>query len=375
MSPAKTSESPRAYILAGDDDFRKQRELDDLLGKLVAPDFADFDLEHLEGNTATSDRVMAGLGIPPFSSPRRVVLVKYANKMNSEEQEKLAARLGSVPESGCLILVSPAPEKIDGRPRKGSEVIGELSKAVRKIGRVIRVEEKKGREGTADARQFAQSLFVKAGKKIDQGALAQFVQRVGMDFSILSTEAQKLVDYSGDSDTITTGDIAKVSSETPEEKVFKLVDAIAAKKPDEAMHFLDELFETGDRPDSEAPKTLGNIARLFRLIWQAKMLISAGVRVFKKDSVPEDLRALLPSSPTVFSLADWQQDRLRKQVERFTREQLARSLEAIAEADAALKGIEGDVEDPRMIMELLVLQLSRLTSPSGDGSYTRSATA
>ena len=246
-----------------------------------------------------------------------------------------------------------------GRPRKGSEVIGELSKAVRKVGRVIRVEEKKGRDGATDARQFAQSLFVKAGKKIDQSALAQFVQRVGMDFSILSTEAQKLIDYSGDSDTITTGDIAKVSSETPEEKVFKLVDAIAAKKPDEAMHFLDELFETGDRPDSEAPKTLGNIARLFRLIWQAKMLISAGVRVFKKDSVPEDLRALLPSSPTVFSLADWQQDRLKQQAGRFTREQLAASLEAIAEADAALKGIEGDVEDPRMIMELLVLRLSR----------------
>ncbi len=360
MSPApKASASTKAYLIAGDDDFRKQRELDDLLAKFVAPDFADFDLERLEGDTATADRIMAGLAIPPFSSARRVVLVKYANKMSSEEQGKLASKLTNVPESGCLILMSPAPEKVDGKPRKGSEVVGELSKAVRKVGKVIKVEEKKGREGTADAKQFAQSLFAKAGKKVDASAIAAFVQRVGMDFSIISTEARKLIDYSGDSNTITARDISAVCSETPEEKVFKLVDAIAAKKPDQAMLLLDELFATGDRPDSEAPKTLSNIARLFRLIWQAKLLISAGVRVFKKDSVPQELRAMLPTSPSVLSMPDWQQDRLKTQALRFTREQLSRSIEAIAQADSALKGVGSNVDDPRMIMELLVLQLAR----------------
>lgn len=362
MSPAaKTTESPRAYLIAGDDDFRKQRELDDLLGKLVAPDFVDFDLERLEGDTATADRVMAGLAIPPFSSPKRVVLVKYANKMDEGEQKKLADRLEGVPESGCLILISPAPDKTDGKPKKGSEVIGDVSRAVRKIGKVIRVEEKKGRDGTADARQFAQSLFVQAGKRIDNAALTQFVQRVGMDFSIISTEAQKLIDYAGDSDVITVAEVARVSSEVPEEKVFKLVDAIAARKPDLALMHLSALFETGDRPESEAPKTLSSIARQFRLIWQAKVLVAAGFRNFgriEKDAVPEDLRAALPSSPSILTLADWQRQRLEPQAGRFTREQLVRALEAIAEADAALKGIEGDVEDARVIMELLVLRLA-----------------
>lgn len=362
MSPAaKTTESPRAYLITGDDDFRKERELDDLLGKLVAPEFADFDLERLDGDAATADRVMAGLGIPPFSSAKRVVLVRYANKMGEDEQKKLAARLEGVPETGCLVLISPAPEKVDGRPRKGSEVVGDLSRAVRKIGKVIRVEEKKGRDGATEARQFAQSLFAQAGKKIDAAALTQFIQRVGMDFSIISTEAQKLIDYSGDSDIITATDISRVSSEIPEEKVFKLVDAIAARKPDLAMMHLNALFETGDRPESEAPKTLGNIARQFRLLWQAKMLVTAGFRNLgrlDKDSLPEDLRAMLPTSPNILTLAGWQRERLEPQAARFTREQLVRALVAIAEADAALKGIEGDLDDPRIIMELLVLRLT-----------------
>ena len=50
--------------------------------------------------------------------------------------------------------------------------------------------------------------------------------------------------------------MAKVTSETPEEKVFKLVDAIGTKRPADAIALLDQLFETGDRPEDEAPKVL-----------------------------------------------------------------------------------------------------------------------
>lgn len=363
MSPAaKSTEAPRAYLLAGDDDFRKQRELDELLKGLVAPDFADFDMEHMEGNTASADRIMAGLGIPPFSSPRRVVLVKYANKIDDDEQKKLASQLGRMPASGCLILVTPAPEKIDGKPRKGSEVIGDLSRAVRKIGKVIRTGEEKGREKTDNARRFAQSLFANASKKIDSTTLASFIQRVGTDFSILSTEAQKLIDYTGELDKITSADVAKVTSETPEEKVFKMVDAISARRPADAMRLLDELYETGDKPESESPKVLANIARTFRLIWQAKLLVTSGVTRFSKDAVPEKLRAMLPSSPNIVDLCtrqSWQQERLVSQASRFTRDQLARGFDSIAKADSMLKGIEGGIDDARMIMELLVLDLAR----------------
>lgn len=363
MSPAaKSSDNPRAYLLAGDDDFRKQQELDQLLSELVDPNMADFDLEHMEGDSATADRIMAGLGIPPFSSSRRVVLVKYANKIEQPEQEKLAAQLAKTPASGCLILVTPAPEKADGKPRKGSEVIGDLSKAVRKVGRVIRVAEERGREKSDNARKFAQSIFIKAGKKIDSTTLAVFIQRAGSDFSILSSEANKLIDYSGDSESITARDVAVVTSETPEEKVFKMVDAISAKRPAEAMRCLDELFDIGDRPESEAPKTLANIARQFRLIWQAKMLASARVSSFRKDAVPEELRMSLPTTPNILDIVSrqsWQEDKLRPQAARFTREQLVHCFQAIAKADAMLKGIDGEIEDARMIMELLVLDLAR----------------
>lgn len=361
MAAPKTDKACRAYYIAGDDDFRKQRELDALLAELVAPDFADFDLEQIDGDAATADRVMAGLGIPPFYSPRRVVLVKYANKMDEDEQKKLAGIIDRAPASGCLVMMSPAPEKVDGKVRKGSEIIGDLSKAVRKVGKVIRVGGETTKEKSGMAREFAQRLFSEAGKKIQPAVLNAFIQRVGSDYLILSSEVRKLIDYAGESAVITQDDVAAVTSETAEEKIFKMLDSISAKRPADAMKHLDELFETGDRPESDAPKVLSNMARQYRLIWQAKLLQAARVKAMRKDAVPEKVRALLPSSPNILEVAarqSWQADRFSAAAKRWCREDLVRCFTAIARTDAMLKGIEGDVDDPRMAMELLVLELA-----------------
>ena len=361
MAEKTKTDNPRAFLLKGDDDFQKQQALEKLLKPLVSDDFADFDLEQLEGDSATSDRIISGLNVPPFGSKRRVVLVRYANKMNEEEQTKLASRLDKTPTTGCLVMISPAPEKVDGKPRKGSEIIGDLSKAIRKVGKVEEFGGGTGKEKTQRAKDFAQSVFVKAGKKVDGAALTAFLQRAGTDFAVLSTEAQKLIDYSGDSDRITPQDIAAVTSETPEEKVFKLVDGIAARNSMVALKMLEELFETGDNPDGDAPKTLATIARQYRLIWQARFLVESRVPI-DKNAVPEDIKALLPSDNNVLDLVarqSWQADRLRRQAQSFTRKELVRCFNAIARADLMLKGIEGDIEDPRLVMDLLVMDLAR----------------
>jgi len=358
MAEKRDASAARAYLLKGDDEFQKRRALDELLKSLVAEEFADFDLEEIEAASATCDRVIAGLNVPPFGSGRRVVLVRFANKMNSDEQEKLAARLEKAPPSGCLVVVNPAAERSDGKPKKGSEVVGELSKAIRKVGQVREFGGGTGKEKANRAREFGTSQFESAGKKISAEALALFLQRAGDDFGILATEAQKLVDYAGDRDKITRADVEVVTSETPEEKVFKMVDAVAAKNAGAALRFLDELFETGDDPRADAPRALSMIARQFRLIWQAKMLAEAGVKRFEKSAVPEELKAGLPSSPNLLEIASWQAGRAANQAGRFSHADLARCFLAVAKADAMLKGVEGEIEDPRMVMELLVIELA-----------------
>ncbi|MCE5314336.1 MAG: DNA polymerase III subunit delta [Armatimonadota bacterium] len=356
---AAKPDNPKAYLLKGDDEFQKQQHLDKLLKSLVTGDFVDFDLEPMEGNTATSDRIVTGLNIPPFGSKRRVVLVKYANKMHPDEQAKLAERLPKISHAGCLILVNPAAEKVDGKPKKGSEVIGDLSKAVRKVGEVVEF----GKMRTDGAIKFAQTLFIKAGKKVQPQVASALVQRVGADSSILATEIQKLIDYSGDSETITSADVAAVTSETHEEKIFKLVDAVAARNQAQALKHLADLFEISDDPRAETPKTLAVIARQFRLVWQMKLLQEQGVRSFAKSDVPEHIKDMLPPDPNILDILSrqsWQAERLARQARPFSRNNLIRCFVVIAKADQMLKSIDGGLDNPEMVMQMLVLELAKV---------------
>ncbi|MEN6357461.1 MAG: DNA polymerase III subunit delta [Armatimonadota bacterium] len=357
---AKTAkkDNPRAYLLRGDDDFQKNRHLGKLLKSLVTGDFVDFDLEPIEGDSATSDRIITGLSIPPFGSKQRVVLVRHANKINPDEQSKLAEKINAISSTGCLILVNPAAEKVDGKPKKGSEVIGDLSKAVRKVGEVVEF----GRMRSDSAIKFAMTLFTNANKKVQPQVAAALVQRVGPDSSILSTEIQKLIDYSGDSETITAQDVAAVTSETAEEKIFKLVDAVAAKNQALSLKLLEEIFEISDDPRAEAPKTLAVIARQFRMVWQMKLLQEMGVRSFAKSDVPDNIKDMLPNDTNILDILSrqsWQADRLSRQARPFSRSDLIRCFSAIAKADQMLKSIDSDIENPEMVMQLLVIELAR----------------
>lgn len=357
----KEDTPPRAYLLKGDEDFQKAQELDSLVNSLVSEDSADFDMERIEGDAATSDRIIAGLSIAPMASQRRLVVVRHAQKMAQEEQEKLAAKLDSIPRSGCLILVNSAVERVDGKPRRGSEVVGALSKAVRKVGQVREFGGERKQEKASNARTFAKEQFGKFGKRIDAQAMTFLIQRAGTDFSVLKTEIEKLVAYSGDAATVTAADVQAITSETPEEKVFKLIDAVAARDQAMAVSVLAELFETSDRPEADAPRVLANVARQFRLLWQVKFLQSAGYRSMQKGQVPEEVRRQLPSQPNlldIISRQGWQQDRLSRQAAGFSQRDLARCFISISRADRRLKGIEDGIEDPVVAMELLVIDLA-----------------
>ncbi len=356
-----STDIPRALLFRGEDDFRKEQEAEAFVKSVVSEDFADFDLERLDGDSVTCSRVVSGLSVAPIGSARRVLVVKHAHKIPKEEQEELAKKLASLPASSCLVLVNPAPEKVDGRPKKGTEIISDLAAAVRKVGAVRDFGGGKRAEKEADARKLAQNLFNAAGKKADNQALTALIRRVGTDLQILASESEKLIAYAGQSDRITASDVDTVTAETPEEKVFKLIDAVGAKNKPLALRLLGGLFEDASDADSAAPRTLSLIAKQFRLIWQMKMLQSAGIRDMKKSSIPKDIVKRLPKEPNlldIISRQPWQQEKIARQAAGFSRQDLSRCLLAVARADRMLKGLEGSVDNAEAVMELLVIELA-----------------
>jgi len=357
VSPAAAKEKKSVLLLKGDDDELKRRRLEEILAE-VPPDFADFDIDLLEGDTATADRIIAGLNIIPFGAEKRLVVVRFANKMPRDEQERLVGRLDRIPATGCLVLVNPAVDRKDGKEPRGSSVIGDLSKAIRRLGKV----EDFGKLDKKFAAELARTTFEKLGVSVDARGFALFMQRVGQDSSTIINEGRKLACYVGESRKVTYKDVVEAVTEPDEEKVFKLIDAVADRNQSKSVAYIGEFFDSGNNPDADAPRLLGMLARQFRHLWQFKMLHEAGASNLSKTGVSAETRAALPSQDNLLDLVarqKWQEDRLGRQAQKFSRTDLCRCFEAVAESDAMLKGLVGGIDDPRVIMELLVIRISR----------------
>lgn len=349
----------RVYLFEGKDDGLKERAVEKLVSENLDPDSRDFDFEIIDGSAATAGRVIAAVGTPPFSSKARVVLVKRVNQMPESEQKSLASMLPRVPESTCLILTVPAPEMTDGKPKKGSVPVGELSAAVKDVGRIQRFDPGKKQEAT----RLASELISGEGKKAQASAIKLLVERVGGDYAILSGEVRKLADYVGEREQITVEDVRSVTTETLEERIFALIDAIGERKEGRALALTREYLDSAARLEAAAPRLLIMIVRQLRYLWQIKLLQADGVRLNTGlRDLPDELRDQIPRDGNVMELIrrqNWQEGKLSGQARNFDRASLSRALSLVADADLALKGIDSKIEDDSTIIELLIARLCR----------------
>lgn len=351
----KGENTDRIIIYHGADDAEKRKAVERLASELTDADLRDFDLESLYGPDVTSDRLMTAASVPPIASSRRLLVVFQANETPTGEQQLVAERLDRIPASACVLLVCPAPEMKDGKVKSGSEVHKDLLAAVKKNGKVVDFPLMK--DPAAIGR--VQELVREAGKGITSTAAAAIVRRSGADSGILATEVEKLVNYTGDRKTIVDEDVDLVTTETIEEKIFAMMDAVGSRNAATAVQLLRPLlYGGGGRVEGPALKTLTMLARHFRQLWQVRMLTDAGCRAILPGSIPEQLEAALPQDSNILKVKDWQMKKLQAQARNFTMDELAGAFEKMAAVDLAIKGIEGDVNDPGLALELLIIQLS-----------------
>ena len=354
--PAKVPENPRVCLLRGEDDYNKHLFLKELLDKNVTEEMKDFDFETLEGTDIDADRVIAALSACPFMAERRVTYLKNPNKMPEPEQKKLAEYIINMPETSLLIMTVPAAEKVDGRTKKGSEVVADLSKAAKKVGEVKDF----GALKRGDAKVLIKNLLGEYGLKATETVITTLQQRLGTESPVIVSEIGKLRDYMGGEKSVKPEHVDAVISETPEEKIFKLVDAVAAQNKRNALKLMAEQMNGADDPAAEAARTLAMIARQYRLIFQAKVLEAKGVRIFKKEYVPEDVAALLPKEPNIIAVLSrqpWNTDTVKKQAKMSDRS-VANAFAAIHKADKLLKGMD-EGGDPKSIMFDLAAELCK----------------
>lgn len=351
--PVLRAERP-VYLLFG----REQVLIEDVLGRLLAgvrqDADADPDVQTLHGHGTSCEQIAGELANLSLLGAGKVVVLRDSQRMRAPEQAKLAALLPKLGPGSLLVMLAGEPT-YDSRTKKRKLLSEKLEESVRAVG--VTIEFPSFRE--QDAERWVLASAKDAGVKVDPQAASRMVQLAGVDLMRLRNELEKVIGYAGRAGMVTVEDVELVVSRSPEATVFELIDAIGAQRPDRALASLKVLLDAGE-PEQ---RILALIARQIRLLWQTKYLVENGYLKRSGPQVPpEVVRDTLPRDNTLSIMPQVQRpflrDKLMAQAAALGWPALRRGLERVLAADLAFKGIEGEVDDSRLVLEMLVLELA-----------------
>jgi len=344
-------------LLHGPEYELKLRLKDAMIDRLVSPEDRGYAVETLAiAKGAKAGAVTGPAQTASAFTPVRVLVVDWVENLSNAEQRELARHLEAAQGTFVILVEGPRGRTESQRHTAGDgkgRLSTELVKAVAEAGSAVECRALGRDEAVAWIVDQARGL----GTPIMPAVAALLVERVGTDLGRLAREIEKLSLVAIGERAISRQHVEEVTARTPEDNIFAVGDAIGAGDVDQALTVLRDLVQyQGVEPTT----ALAFITRQIRLIWQAKVLLDAGWRSGK--DVPEEAEPLLPERGDIRQYLEgrgWLVNRLAGQARRFSWPQLAHAVRRALEAELALKGISEGVSEPRVALELLVVDLCR----------------
>jgi len=364
------------YLLYGNEHSEVARAAKRLVELALEGESAVGNITWLEGGETTAKEIRSQASTMPFLTPKRVVVVRNANDLRTDEQNALAPHVAGLPETTCLIL--------DVRSAKTEHGLSTaLAKALRGVGAVYEYTQADLRSD--DLPNRVQQLAAQHGKSISKSSAHFLLQRTGTELGLIQSEVAKLAAYVEPAKAITNADIDAMTTKSVEESVFQLtnadIDAMTTKSVEEsvfqltnavtdgklstALGILDDLLTQGQAPEM----ILSMLLRQFQLLRQAKFLLDRGFRPAAWQTLPEEVQARLPKEHNVVKGTTgrgWLARKLTGQCSRLSWTHLSNAPRLLLTADLQLKGADGQSRDRRVTMETLVCQLC--PGPAAPGS-------
>lgn len=292
------------YFLYGEETFLLEESLHELVETLLEGGLRDFNVESFSSFDFRAQQIIDAAETLPMMAQRRVILIKEAQDLKSQDFEQLVPLIENPIPSTVLIFCGT---KVDQRLK--------FIKAFSKTGALVKFQ----RPFENQIPSWIQSMVAKNDKKISPAALQLLQQYVGVSLMDLNQEIQKLSMYVGEKEQIEIEDVRKVVSRIRIESVFALAHALGTRNRESSLLCLVQLLEHDENP-------IGILALLARHV---RILIGV------KDGLEEGLSQSQLSSrlgvPPPF---------LREyllQAQSWTEGQLSRAHAALSQTDIALK--------------------------------------
>jgi DNA polymerase-3 subunit delta len=285
MADAKSS--PVALV-CGDDDFAVKQRAKQLQQQWTA-ELGGMDHETIDASVGNSGEALAVIGrlrealqTLPFFGGGKVIWLRDCNFLGEERTAssqavtntlaELAEELKKFPWTGVRLLISAG--KVDKRKV--------FYKTLDKIGVVENFSawSQEDKDWAARAEMAAREAVRKRNKDIAQAALAELVDRAGLNARLLENEVEKLCLYCGDRPRIELADVTTVCARNKSAKAFALGDALGDRDLPRLLARLDEeLWETKfDKDKSEIGLLYGLIGKVRAMLLLKEMLREGWVR-------------------------------------------------------------------------------------------------
>ena len=351
----KAGDIPGLILLCGKEEYLTDHYASTLINRFVDPASRQLDLTTLVGSEVTPQALESGVETVSLLSERRVVylpgfvdprgkLPKQFDK-NQEDLDQLIGYFQQIPE-GVLVLITARKPITTGDYKKQSDgrVLKKLQTAVKKAGGAVydftSLDE-------SQLRAFVSKRFMTAGKTCSRGVLQRISQDTGYgsryveyDLFTLENDLKKIIAHSGNSQVITEADLIGILTESPENNVFRMLDAISRGRKDQALIHLNTLLENGDNEFG----ILSNIVKQLEIMVTAREMQDEGCR---RDQI---LKWLKKEEKT-------QEYRAKSASEAASRMQTQRLKRSLAQAYEIEEHIKTGLMDPRLALEYFIAEV------------------
>ena len=316
----KTGQFKPAYLLYGEEAYLK-KQYKDKLTKAMLPESDTVNYAYYEGKGTNPAELIDLAETMPFFADRRLIVVENSGFFKNATPE-LADYIKNMPETACFIFVE---SEVDKR--------GKMYKDVKDKGRAVEM----GRQDEKTLLYWLAGMVKKEGKQIKESTARYLVAKTGTDMENLEKEMEKLFSYTLGQTEITVQDVDEICTTQVTNKIFDMVEAVAAKQQKQALDYYYDLLALKEPP----MRILYLLARQFKLLMEVKDLSGRG---YDKPQIAKTA-----------GLHPFVAGKYIKQCRSFSKEELRSIMEEAANTEEMVK--TGRLND-RMSVELFIVKYS-----------------
>ncbi len=251
----KSGNLKQVYLLFGEESYLK-KQYKNKLSRAILPEDDTVNYAYYEGKGIRAEELIDLAETLPFFAERRLIVVENSGFFKNASPE-LADYMKSLPETVCFVFVE---NEVDKR--------GKMYKTVKAKGRVTELS----RQDEKTLLYWIAANVKKEGKKMREADAKFLLSKVGTDMENISKELEKLFSYTLGQEEITVQDMNDICTTQITNKIFDMIEAVAAKRQKKALDYYYDLLALKEPP----MRILYLLSRQFKLLLHVKDLSKKG---------------------------------------------------------------------------------------------------